>query len=379
MRARSAIVAAVALAACTSNPDPRHPTLAQMQRDGFGSWIILETTRGEIRGELIACDGELVHVRADTVQRVVGVPKSAIERARVFEYESEGGFGAWGGVGAASTISHGLFLLISLPAWMIVAGASAALEAGHVVIDYPDHDWPELARWARFPQGLPPGAAEKLDAIDDAAGASSANAPPLAVVDRGPRKPRFEPSIRAKTWLGVQLEALPAGSLDVSANGTTTTASARLGFGIGGSIERRLGDNVIVGFAPRFVTPVQLSGATGAGHQLDLRARVAVGGEVVRNLHLHGLGTLGYAWLFRAASTTDPMTGATSYATTSAATWGLGTRVAYTLHARWLLVSELSYQWSATGHAHVAVPTPVDVGIADRYLTIGIGVATALD
>jgi hypothetical protein len=195
-----------------------------------------------------------------------------------------------------------------------------------------------------------------------------------------PQKPRFPPSTTAKTWLGVQLETQPSGSIDVTTNGSRATMDTQLGFGVGGYLERRLvGSNLIVGVAPRLITPVGIKGVNGSGNELDVRMYVAVGGELVRNVHGHVVGTLGYSWLLHAIASTDPSTGAVSYYTSRGVIAGIGVRIAYTLTPRLLAVTEVSYQFGSQSGAHVATPTPIDLGVSDRYMTLGFGVARAID
>ena len=198
--------------------------------------------------------------------------------------------------------------------------------------------------------------------------------------ETAPPAPSPTPSTTANTWLGLQLETMPSGVVDVTTGGTTATAPAGLGFGIAGYLERRLiGPYVIVGLAPRLITPVQIRGVDGKGDELDLRGEVAVGGPYAPMVHLHVVGSLGYSWLFRALRYTDPGTGSTTYYTTQGPIAGFGGRATYIVNARLSVVSEISYHWGFQGGARVGTTLPVDIGVADRYLTIGLGVATALD
>ena len=196
---------------------------------------------------------------------------------------------------------------------------------------------------------------------------------------RPPPRPRFEPSTTAKSWLGVQLEAVPTGTLDVDVGGAVASKPQELAYGVGGSFERWLTPNIAVGVAPRLVTPIQIRGVSGTGHELDLRARIAVGGELARRVFAHAVFTGGYAWLFGAVARMDPATGATSVATTSNLIAGAGVRVSYALNSHLLFVTELAYQWGGEGRASLVSPAPIAVGLSDRFLTLGFGVATALD
>ena len=63
----------------------------------------------------------------------------------------------WTVAGTLSTASHGVALLLSAPAW-IIGGSVATTKVSHApLITYPSRPWSDLARYARFPQGLPIG------------------------------------------------------------------------------------------------------------------------------------------------------------------------------------------------------------------------------
>jgi len=162
MRVRE-LVACAALAGCISNPDPRHPTLEMKEREGFGSYIEVTTRQHYlIAGELIAVDRDLVRVlRPAPPNRLVAIPIGDVIGADLYTYESDSGFGGWGIAGGLSTLTHGFFLALSLPVWIAVSAATAATESRHVLVSFPDDPWPALAKWARFPQGAPPGLDEQ--------------------------------------------------------------------------------------------------------------------------------------------------------------------------------------------------------------------------
>lgn len=159
MRVRSLIAAiAVASAACTvTNPDPRKPSLERVQRTAYGGWIVVVEQNGATHaGELISVDRQVVRVLALNGGMSV-VPTGAIRQAKLYMYESEGGLGAWGLLGGLSTISHGFILILSFPIWMISVGVVTRLESSHILLEYPGDGWNRFVRWARFPQGMPPG------------------------------------------------------------------------------------------------------------------------------------------------------------------------------------------------------------------------------
>ncbi len=153
MRARDLVV--VALAACASNPDPRSPSPEQMASQAFGGWIVIHTIdHREVSGELLAVDADRVYLLPAAGAHLHWVKRAAVTTAVLFEYEA-GGFGAWGLLGSLSTASHGYFLVFSFPIWVLSSTITNAEESRHMILHYPQAGWDALARWARFPQGLP--------------------------------------------------------------------------------------------------------------------------------------------------------------------------------------------------------------------------------
>jgi len=127
-----------------------------MQKRGFGGWIVIMQRDGGMHaGELISVDSGVVRVLGPRGLSVVPMP--AILSASLYEYEYEGGLGAWGVLGGLSTISHGFVLIISFPIWMIATAVTAGAESRHIRIEYPDRSWAAFGKWARFPQGMPMG------------------------------------------------------------------------------------------------------------------------------------------------------------------------------------------------------------------------------
>jgi hypothetical protein len=158
MRVRKlvAIVVALALGACLTNPDPRKPSVEMMQKRSFGGWIVVVQRDGGMHaGELISVDSGVVRVLGPRGMSVVPMP--VIASASLYQYEYEGGLGAWGLLGGLSTISHGFILILSFPIWMISTGVTAGAESRHIRMEYPDRSWAALGKWARFPQGMPMG------------------------------------------------------------------------------------------------------------------------------------------------------------------------------------------------------------------------------
>jgi hypothetical protein len=155
MRVLSALVAACVLTACVQNPDPREPTLEYMQQKGYGGWIEVTDRDDKVtRGELLAIDNRAIWINtvADGTQ-VINL--YAVRRAELFTYKSDWGFGAWGALGVLSSATHGFLAIFSMPIWILSSSLAAAAESSHVRLRLPEDEVEDLAKWARFPQGMP--------------------------------------------------------------------------------------------------------------------------------------------------------------------------------------------------------------------------------
>lgn len=155
MRIRDLALAAVAAAACASNPDTRGRTLERAVTDGHGGWIVVQLSSGaEASGELIAADSDAIRVL--TSVGLLVVPPREVASARLWAWDAQlGDTIVWGTVGTVSTISHGFFLVFSAPVWIGATSLITAIESRKPIVDYPEHGLVDLARWARFPQGMP--------------------------------------------------------------------------------------------------------------------------------------------------------------------------------------------------------------------------------
>lgn len=161
MRARELLCVLALAVACTTNPDPRKPTVESMQRNAFGGWVVVTLADREVSGELLAIDARELYVLeyGRGLPRVVKLDQ--VRRAELFEYVS-GDFAAWGIVGTLSTASHGYWLVFSAPIWILTSAIASSLETHHMILAYPDAGWDGFARWARFPQGPPDRLRERV-------------------------------------------------------------------------------------------------------------------------------------------------------------------------------------------------------------------------
>lgn len=154
MRARE-LVPLVALAACISNPQPGERTAERAANDGHGGTVVVKTLDGdEIDGELIAI-GPGPYLYVQVAETLGAIPVMRIAQADLYEYQSDGGFFAWGLLGTLSTASHGFFLVLSAPVWIASSSIAAAVESRAPHLEYPGDAIDDFRPWARFPQGLP--------------------------------------------------------------------------------------------------------------------------------------------------------------------------------------------------------------------------------
>ena len=160
LRAVAALLFASTGAACfrSSAPAGWLSTPEQSQREAWGAWAEVRTRSGgeraPVMGELIAADRDSVYVM--TSAALVALPVAEIERATLTTYDARWGkLALWTVLGTLSTASHGMALIISAPVW--AAGGTAATAAASRGPRVRSTDGTVLARFARFPQGMPAG------------------------------------------------------------------------------------------------------------------------------------------------------------------------------------------------------------------------------
>jgi hypothetical protein len=146
-------MATACLSGCAHNTAPAgwHPPALVALRSTHGGWIRVEgTVRTE--GELIAVDQTAFHVL--TRSGFQSVPRASVEKITLTGYGNRARtLALWSVLGGVSTLSHGINLLFTAPMWT-VGGIVASLTEKHASIW---HDADVAFRFARFPQGLPPG------------------------------------------------------------------------------------------------------------------------------------------------------------------------------------------------------------------------------
>ncbi len=161
--AQCAALLAVLAAACASNPAPEGwlPPAKFVPADPYGAWVEIEFDSGDLRqsmaGELLAIQSDSVFVH--TYGDVHAAPAHGIRSLRVAWYESSAGaLMAWTVVGAASSLSHGGFGVLTLPLWILTGSLATAAQSRSPIVEWDPARvrLTALARYARFPQGFPP-------------------------------------------------------------------------------------------------------------------------------------------------------------------------------------------------------------------------------
>jgi hypothetical protein len=172
-RTAALLVALVALASCATY-DPR---LLDRSR-GFGGKPVAKVDVGDVpvhgfpavvvvrdgpdlEGELLAVGGDRIYVFSENDKRVVTSPWSGVREVRITVAPSRpgepGGSIVWTVLGTLSTLSHGYYLIITGPIWLLFGIPVSAANTNSVAVEVKaDEFHRSLYQFARFPQGPPP-------------------------------------------------------------------------------------------------------------------------------------------------------------------------------------------------------------------------------
>jgi hypothetical protein len=157
--------------ACAHNPTPGERVVSQQDAisSGKGAYAFVSYTGvGALGGELIASTDERLSILTEG-GHLVGVPFAVVRALTLGVHDNnEGALAAWGALGTLSTISHGAFLIFTLPLWLATNISLTVNESYRGLVICERNSRPDLeavfelclreARaYARFPQGLPPG------------------------------------------------------------------------------------------------------------------------------------------------------------------------------------------------------------------------------
>ena len=164
MRAPRLAMAAVLLcAACAtvSGLDRSKPTGGKPVADAtvdevpvLGQEATVELTARTLVGELLAVDED--HLWLSVEGRVIPVLRPDVKRVSIELYPSGVAHtAAWAGLGAGSTLTHGLLLIFSAPIWFAVGGGTVNAAAVSNDEEVALLDLDKLHQFARYPQGMP--------------------------------------------------------------------------------------------------------------------------------------------------------------------------------------------------------------------------------
>jgi hypothetical protein len=167
-RERAAGLVLLALAgSCASNPTPSDRIVTQEEAvsSGKGAYAFVRSEgRTWVDGELIATTNERVTLLTN-LGHLVDVPYGKVRELKLGVHDNDfGAMALWGVLGSVSTISHGAFLVFTLPIWLITSISAGSAESYRGLFICADDARVSLegclrvaGAYARFPQGLPAG------------------------------------------------------------------------------------------------------------------------------------------------------------------------------------------------------------------------------
>jgi hypothetical protein len=145
---------------CASNPVPSRLRVTKEQAVMSGKGAPARVTfhnRAIAFGELIAASDDTVWILTEQGQ-LAFYPVSAIESVALGVHDNHAViFGVWTALGSVSTISHGAFLIFTLPIWLVTGLSTTVQESRIGNFEYPPWPLVALKPYARFPQGAPLG------------------------------------------------------------------------------------------------------------------------------------------------------------------------------------------------------------------------------
>ncbi len=141
------------------------PASTETQEDTYGAWIEVRHYRriADLPSEEVTTTAELIAISATTVfvlgnDSTHAIRSQNITRARLTRYESASHkLAEWTFLGTLSTISHGFFLILTAPIWILGGSIATSKQSSRPNLDYPEHSLDEFRLYARFPQGIPSG------------------------------------------------------------------------------------------------------------------------------------------------------------------------------------------------------------------------------
>jgi hypothetical protein len=118
---------------------------------------VLQLSRPPVVGELLAVHSTVLVVMTDAGV-VYYIPVGDVQAVRLHLMPvAPEHLGVWGAVGLATTPTHGGFLILTAPMWIVGTIAATALDTNASRPKLSGPDVAHLWQYARFPQGLPEG------------------------------------------------------------------------------------------------------------------------------------------------------------------------------------------------------------------------------
>ena len=133
------------------------PTKANIGINRYGSHMDIRLQSGRrLVGELIAIDTSNIILLRDSLYGCKVVPIRDVATFRLI-FAQPKDYSAPLGIGTVSTLSHGYWLVFTLPINLITAAAVSSSSKGSVTYTQSHISLQELQMFARFPQGVPEG------------------------------------------------------------------------------------------------------------------------------------------------------------------------------------------------------------------------------
>jgi hypothetical protein len=158
-RSRLALSLAVLGTGCASNNAPPGflPSPSEAGTTARGGWIqvTLRDATAEVNGELLAVSPDSIWIL--TPSGATALATSRVTGGKLTAYLSQQDKAAvFTILGVASTLSNGWYLIFTAPLWIVTGTFATADQSRVPQHQVPPLGWPDLALFARFPQGLPP-------------------------------------------------------------------------------------------------------------------------------------------------------------------------------------------------------------------------------
>lgn len=133
------------------------------QADAHGAWIelrIWDEEMQELQGEFLAVEGDSLFVFATVDERweLVSLSLSDILGGKLRAYDpGTGQYAGWAVLGTLSTVSHGFYLVLTAPVWILGGTAIASSQSKIADYEFAQTSIHKLGAFARFPAGMPDG------------------------------------------------------------------------------------------------------------------------------------------------------------------------------------------------------------------------------